>query len=52
MPGGESSCHVMPLERTFAMIKPDAIDKADKIMEIIEQHGFTILQVRCFSYIA
>lgn len=45
MPGGETS-HGIPLERTFAMIKPDAIYKADEIMEIIEQHGFSILQKR------
>ena len=31
--------------RTLAIIKPDAIDKCDEIEEIIQQHGFTILQV-------
>jgi hypothetical protein len=33
--------------RTLAIIKPDAIDKRDEIEEIIQQHGFSILQVRC-----
>lgn len=32
--------------RTLAIIKPDAIDKRDEIEEIIQQHGFSILQVR------
>lgn len=49
MPGDEASKHAIALERTFAMIKPDAIDKADEVMEQIEQHGFTILQV-CVSH--
>lgn len=33
------------VERTLAMIKPDAVGKADEIEEIILQSGFTILQV-------
>ena len=33
--------------RTLAIIKPDAIDKRDEIEEIIQQHGFSILQVGC-----
>lgn len=33
------------LGRTLAIIKPDAIDRSDEIEEIIQQHGFTILQV-------
>lgn len=32
--------------RTLAIIKPDAIDKRDEIEEIIQQHGFSILQKR------
>lgn len=36
------------VERTLAIIKPDAVHKSDEIEEIILQHGFTILQVcRC-----
>lgn len=33
------------VERTLALIKPDAIDKADEIQDILLQSGFTILQV-------
>lgn len=33
------------VERTLALIKPDAIDKADEIEDIILRSGFTILQV-------
>lgn len=33
------------VERTLAMIKPNAVDKADEIEEIILLSGFTILQV-------
>ena len=34
------------VERTLAIIKPDAIDQADNIIEDIKKNGFTILQVR------
>lgn len=34
------------LERTLALIKPDAVHKADEIEDIILQSGFTILQVK------
>ena len=33
------------LERTLAIIKPDAMDKADEIEDIILRNGFVILQV-------
>src|SRR6185436_5298223 len=35
-------------ERTFAMIKPDAVaaKNSGKIIDMIEQHGFTILGMR------
>ena len=33
------------VERTLAIIKPDAMDKADEIVDIILRNGFTILQV-------
>jgi hypothetical protein len=39
------------VERTLAIIKPDAVHKSDEIEEIILQHGFTILQVRFVSSI-
>ncbi|KAL7886248.1 hypothetical protein AOLI_G00065430 [Acnodon oligacanthus] len=32
------------LERTLALIKPDAVDKAEEIEEVILQSGFTLLQ--------
>ncbi|XP_065119929.2 nucleoside diphosphate kinase homolog 5 [Paramisgurnus dabryanus] len=34
------------VERTLALIKPDAVHKADEIEDIIIQSGFTILQKR------
>lgn len=34
------------VERTLALIKPDAIHKTDEIEDVILQSGFTILQVR------
>lgn len=34
------------VEQTLAIIKPDAIDKADEIEEIILRHGFAILRRR------
>ncbi|XP_074647513.1 nucleoside diphosphate kinase homolog 5-like [Tubulanus polymorphus] len=34
------------VERTLAIIKPDAVDKADEIEDIISRSGFTILQKR------
>lgn len=34
------------VERTLAMVKPDAIHKAENIEEIILRSGFTILSVR------
>lgn len=50
MPEGEKPVILPPpaihIERTLALIKPDAIHKSDEIEEIILQHGFTILQVR------
>lgn len=33
------------VERTLALIKPDAIHKAEEIEDIILKSGFTILQV-------
>eukprot|EP00118_Oscarella_pearsei_P005667 m.26070 g.26070 ORF g.26070 m.26070 type:complete len:209 (+) comp29106_c1_seq4:37-663(+) len=46
MTESEISRHIIAVEQTFAMIKPDAIDKADEIIEAIEENGFTILQKR------
>jgi nucleoside diphosphate kinase len=34
------------VERTLAMVKPDAVHKADEIEDIIIRNGFTILQKR------
>ena len=33
------------VERTLAIIKPDAVEHADEIIEEINRTGFTILQV-------
>lgn len=41
----ESSLLRIYVERTLAIIKPDAIDKAAEIENIILKSGFTILQV-------
>lgn len=42
---GDSYPSYIHVEQTLALIKPDAIDKADEIEEIILSHGFMILQV-------
>ena len=34
------------VERTLAIIKPDAIDQASDILSFIENNGFAILQVK------
>ena len=34
------------VERTLAIIKPDAVEHAEEIIEEINRAGFTILQVR------
>lgn len=48
--------HGIFVERTLALIKPDAVNKANEIETILLNHGFTVLQVRCllnqFSSIA
>lgn len=53
MPEGEKPMIPPPpaihVERTLALIKPDAIHKSDEIEEIILQHGFTILQVQLYA---
>ena len=41
-----SSYPGITVERTLAIIKPDAIEQADEIIEVIKEKGFTILQVR------
>ena len=35
------------IEHTLAIIKPDAMHKADEIIDIILKSGFTIINVRC-----
>lgn len=35
------------LERTLAIVKPDAMHKVDEIEDIILRNGFSILQVNC-----
>jgi Nucleoside diphosphate kinase len=41
----DSSKHGIFVERTLALIKPDAVQKANEIETIILKHGFTVLQV-------
>ena len=38
------------VERTLAIIKPDAIDQTEEIIEEIKRRGFTILQVHVCCY--
>jgi nucleoside diphosphate kinase len=33
------------LQRTLSLIKPDAVGKADEIVEMALQAGFTVLEV-------
>lgn len=33
------------VERTLALIKPDAVDKEEEIVDLIRQSGFLIVQV-------
>lgn len=39
------------LEQTLAIIKPDAIDKADEIISVIHREGFAVLQVCTTSFL-
>lgn len=39
------SKHGIFVERTLALIKPDAVQKTNEIETVILQHGFTILHV-------
>ena len=38
--------HGIFIERTLALIKPDAINQADEIETVVLSHGFTVLHVR------
>ncbi len=38
---------VVTVERTLAIIKPDAVHRADEVMEDIKLLGFSILNVSC-----
>lgn len=40
------------VERTLALIKPDAIHKTDEIEDVILQSGFTILKVCMLRHVA
>ena len=39
------------VERTLAIVKPDALNKAEEIEDIILRSGFTILQVSVAHYL-
>jgi hypothetical protein len=41
--------HGIFVERTLALVKPDAVNKANEIETILLNHGFTVLQV-CFFF--
>lgn len=43
----ELNKHGIFVERTLALIKPDAVNKANEIETILLNQGFTVLQV-CF----
>ena len=49
---GNSYPSYIHVEQTLALIKPDAIEKADEIEEIILNHGFMILQVSFLSQLS
>jgi hypothetical protein len=38
------------VERTLALVKPDAVNKANEIETVLLSHGFTVLQVS-FCYL-
>lgn len=33
------------VERTLALIKPDALDRSEEVLDVIRNNGFTVLQV-------
>ena len=37
------------LERTLAIVKPDASDKASEILDIAQQAGFNVISVRSIA---
>ena len=41
----ETKFQSIPVERTLAIVKPDALSKADEIEDIILRSGFTVHQV-------
>jgi len=43
--------HGIFVERTLALIKPDAVNKANEIETILLNHGFTVLQVCLFFFL-
>jgi hypothetical protein len=43
----DTARHSIVVERTLALIKPDAVQKTNDIENLLLAHGFTILQVTC-----
>lgn len=33
------------VERTLALIKPDALNRSEEVLDVIRNNGFTVLQV-------
>lgn len=40
--------NVAVVERTLALVKPDALDKSEEVLDVIRNNGFTVLQVSSF----
>lgn len=37
--------NVAVVERTLALVKPDALGKSEEVLDVIRNNGFTVLQV-------
>jgi len=46
---GAAAKPTINIENTLAIIKPDAMHKADEIVNIILKSGFTIINVSCIT---
>ena len=46
--GGRAAKPAINIEQTLAIVKPDAMNKADEIVDIILKSGFTVVNVRLY----